>query len=328
MLNYFFNENDEIDRLLSEVKALKIVFETIPTLPQIEENIRRESLLKSSLFSARVEGNPLNLANIKEIREDGPDPVELHKLEIANLLKAYRFIYLGKVPETLSESLIFNLHFMVMKGITENAGKYRTEPWAIFNQAGIAVYLAPPASGIPGLIAELIESVAACKASPPIKAAIAQFILEKIHPFADGNGRVGRLLSAYILRNEGFGFKGLVSFEEYIDENRERYYAALDSDKEMTSFIEFFLESLEAQARKVLEMLRERKTEAPADSLLPRRREILEIIKDHPECSFDFLCRRFQNINPKTLHYDLKQLQEKGFLQKLGATRGSLYKLK
>jgi len=62
------------------------------------------------------------------------------------------------------------------------------------------------------------------------------------------------------------------------------------------------------------------------DFLLPRRREILEIIKDHPYCSFDFISRRFLNVNPKTLHYDLKQLQEKGFLIKAGKTRGAKYK--
>ena len=66
--------------------------------------------------------------------------------------------------------------------------------------------------------------------------------------------------------------------------------------------------------------------ELPEDFLLPRRREILEIIKDHPYCSFDFISRRFLSINQKTLHYDLKQLQEKGFVIKAGITRGVKYK--
>jgi DeoR/GlpR family transcriptional regulator of sugar metabolism len=60
--------------------------------------------------------------------------------------------------------------------------------------------------------------------------------------------------------------------------------------------------------------------------LLPRRREILEIIKEHPYCSFDFISRRFMTINQKTLHYDLSQLQKKGFIIKAGVTRGVKYK--
>ncbi|MCL5091031.1 MAG: Fic family protein, partial [Patescibacteria group bacterium] len=268
MLDYFFNETKKIKDLLSEVSALKIVFETLTPLPHIEENIRRESLLKSSLYSARVEGNPLNLSNVKEIKEES-EPEDLKKLEVANLLKAYRFVYLGKVPDSLSESLISNLHFMTLKGISENAGKYRGEPWAIFNQAGEVVHLAPPAAQVSQLMQELVENTTVSKAPPPIKAAIAQFILEKIHPFADGNGRVGRLLSAYLLKMGDFGFKGLVSFEEFIDENRPLYYEALDSEKEMTVFVEFFLESLVVQAKKILEKLKVKGEEFPEDSLLP-----------------------------------------------------------
>lgn len=64
------------------------------------------------------------------------------------------------------------------------------------------------------------------------------------------------------------------------------------------------------------------------DYLLPRRREILEIIKEHPYCSFDFISRRFMTINQKNLHYDLSQLQKKGFIIKAGVTRGAKYKKK
>jgi len=62
------------------------------------------------------------------------------------------------------------------------------------------------------------------------------------------------------------------------------------------------------------------------DFLLPRRREILETIKDHPGCSFDFIRRRFSSVNPKTLHYDMGQLLKKGFILKVGGTRGAIYK--
>lgn len=64
------------------------------------------------------------------------------------------------------------------------------------------------------------------------------------------------------------------------------------------------------------------------ETLLPRRKEILEIIKDHPFCSFDFIFRRFSAVNPKTLHYDLLRLQKEGFIQKVGKTRGSRYRIK
>ena len=58
-----------------------------------------------------------------------------------------------------------------------------------------------------------------------------------------------------------------------------------------------------------------------------RRQEILNIITDHPNCSFDFLQRRFANINSKTLHYDIKKLIDLTLITKIGVTRGALYRL-
>lgn len=120
---------------------------------------------------------------------------------------------------------------------------------------------------------------------------------------------MGRLISAYVLRKGGYSFKGLISFEEFIDNNKEVYYQALEPSKDTSQFVEFFLESLVSQANSFLEELKNKKVELPEDSLLPRRREIFEVIKDHPYCSFNFISRRFAAVNVKTLHYDLLQLQ-------------------
>jgi len=61
------------------------------------------------------------------------------------------------------------------------------------------------------------------------------------------------------------------------------------------------------------------------DRLLPRRREILETIRDHKMVSFDFIRRRFVNVPDSTLHYELQQLMKHGFIKKLGVSRGALY---
>jgi len=63
------------------------------------------------------------------------------------------------------------------------------------------------------------------------------------------------------------------------------------------------------------------------DRLLPRRKEILETIKDHKTVSFDFIKRRFVNIHNSNLHYELQQLIKHGFIKKLGVSRGALYTL-
>lgn len=327
MLKYQYHETKEIKKLLLELEALKIVFGGFEVLPHVEENLRRESLLKSALFSARVEGNPLSLEKMK-LASEKEGNADLKKLEVFNLLRAYRYVYSLRVPKKLSLSLIKKLHQTAMDGISSETGRFRTEPWAIFNQAGVAVYLAPAPFRLPNLMKGFIQLTKNLQYEIPIKAAILQFLFEKIHPFANGNGRVGRLISAYVMNKEGYSFRGLVSIEEVINKNRENYYQALEPSRDTTLFVEFFLRSFIEQAGLLLNKLGEKREDLPENYLLPRRREILEIIRDHPYYSFDLISRRFSAVNPKTLHYDLKQLQEKNFIIKAGKTRGASYKAK
>ena len=87
------------------------------------------------------------------------------------------------------------------------------------------------------------------------------------------------------------------------------------------------LELLEAQVQKALEELsvKEYKKE---DLLLPRRKEILDIIRDHEVVSLDFISRRFYKVSDRMIRYDLKNLEEEGYIIKLGATRGAMYRIK
>ena len=127
---YRYRETERIKNLLIEIEALKIVFGQLSPLPHIEENLRRESLLKSALFSARVEGNLLTLEKARLLNEKKKEK-EIKKLELFNLLRAYRFINMGKVPSKLTLPFIFKMHKLIMKGISSNAGRFRLEPWAI-----------------------------------------------------------------------------------------------------------------------------------------------------------------------------------------------------
>lgn len=309
MLKYRWEITSRANQLLIELEAAKLVFNSYPARQHLELNLRRQSLLKSAVFSARVEGFS--------------DTVYSPKRESKNLLSAYNFIYSEKAPRKLSLSLIRRFHRLVMK--TKTSGNWRSEPWAIFNQSGSVIYLAPPALEIAPLMDEHVGFVADLKEHPAVSAALAQFIFEKIHPFADGNGRVGRLISSFLLEKNGFGFRGLAPFEEYLEEHRSIYYSHLEPATDCAGFIEFFLEALVFQLKKDVGKLNQSRQELPEDSLLPRRREILEIIRDHPHCNFDFLHRRFAAINSKTLHYDLAQMMKKGFIRKLGATKGVSY---
>jgi len=324
-LDYSYSITEPIKNHLYQLDVLKKALTLMPRLPHIEENLRRKSLLKSSVYSARIEGNRLRMEDVENyafsLRSETKE-----KMEIANILKAIHWLDTEKTPRELSAILLKNLHRYIMSGLTEELGKFRQGQSAIFNRAGVAIYMPPPAGELEASVDRLINQVNLSKDSGPLKSAYFHFVFEKIHPFLDGNGRVGRLVSAFILKQTGYDFRSLVSLEEYLENERERYYYFLNiSSQDITPFVEFFVEGLLIQAEKAVGNLGKTEKERPQDSLLPRRREILEIIKDQKMVSFDSIKRRFYKVPSSSIHYDLRQLIKHGFIKKLGITRGSLY---
>ena len=308
---YKWTKTDRIVHYLREIEVLRRVFEVLPRVPITEDRLVRNSLLKSAVYSARIEG----------IASTEQEP----KLEAQNLLAAYGRIFSDGEEKGLSVDAVRKLHSVAMRNLSSGAGNFRTEPWAVYNEAGVAIHMTPPHYKLAEFMQSYAELVAGLHDHPAEVAGVAQFVLEKIHPFADGNGRVGRLVSAHLLQQSGFGFRGLLMLEEFIEKHRERYYQALVPSHDMTEFVEFFLESIVVQANAALERLKNVGNEKDLRAILPRREEMLAVITDHPKCSFDFMQRRFMSVNPKTLHYDLAWLLKNNLVRKIGVTRGAVY---
>lgn len=312
----------KISQLLSSIEASREVINSISIPPEIETNIRRQSTLKSSLFSARIEGNTLTLEDVSSSSKSQK------KMEVFNILKALNLIYQRRSKD-LTTGDILKFHQIIMNGLLEkiDLGKFRTDIGAIFNGAGIAIYLPPRPSEIPPLSIRLVKFTNSSKEQfIPIKACLAHYIFEKIHPFIDGNGRVGRLILQAVLHKEMYGMKELLSIEEYLDNHRSEYYQALDDrDKDVTDYLEFMLEAIAQTAQKAKELVLEKEKAEVEDYLLPRRAEILNIIKDQRMVNFDQIRRRFVSINERTLRYDLKKLTDAGLVRKRGTTKGVYY---
>lgn len=312
-----------ISESLQRIEACREVINTIQIPPEVETNIRRQSVLKSSLFSARIEGNTLTLDEI------GRNPSkDQKKQEVYQVLKALEEVH-KRGDRDISTSFILRLHEIVMKGLTDTPGKFRHEVSAIFNSAGIAIYMPPPPRQVPAMIERLIKFCNAPKEQfIPIRAVLTHYTFEKIHPFLDGNGRVGRLLLQAILEKNDYSMKGLVTIEEYLDTHRSEYYSALEeSERDVTGYIEFMLEALTDVSEKAKDMVISKQAGDIHDFLLPRRSEILRIIEEHQLVNFDMIRRRFLAVNERTLRYDLKKLQDAGHIRKRGTTKGVYYEI-
>lgn len=313
----------KISELLQKIEGSKAVIDSFPIPPEIETNIRRRSILKSSLFSARIEGNNLTLADLPRVSSK-----DQKKAEVLNILKTTNWIY-QRAHKDITTKDILEIHKMIMQDLIEkiDLGKYRTNLEAIFNSAGIAIYLPPRPSQIPLLLDRLTKYINNSREPfVPIRACLAHYSFEKIHPLLDGNGRVGRLLLQLVLNKGGYGMKGLLTVEEYLDNHRSEYYRSLDdSEKDVTDYLEFMLEAIAETSENAKNQVLEKQKVEIADSLLPRRAEILNIIKDHKMVNFDLIRRRFLAVNARTLRFDLKYLIDRGLIKKLGTTKGVYY---
>lgn len=312
-----------ISELLQKIEGSKEVIDSFPIPPEIEINIRRRSTLKSSLFSTRIEGNTLTLDDLP--RASSKDQ---KKAEVLNILKAINWIY-QRPHRDITTKDILEIHKMSMQGLVEkiDLGKYRTNLEAIFNSAGIAIYLPPRPNQIPLLLERLVKFVNSSREPfVPIRACLTHYTFEKIHPFLDGNGRVGRLFLQLTLSKGGYSMKGLLAIEEYLDNHRSEYYRSLDnSEKDVTDYLEFMLEAIAQTAEEAKNLVLEKQKAEISDLLLPRRAEILNIVKDHKTVNFDTIRRRFLATNERTLRFDLKYLVDHGLIKKLGTTKGVYY---
>lgn len=311
--------------LITKIEAERLYFSSLNLGDVIKENIQRVNLLKSSLFSARIEGNPLKISDF----ELGAETEEEKKKEIFNIVKAINFIDKNIKKNVLTKDIILNLHALVLKDITPDAGNFRNEVSAIFNESGVAVYMPPPPSQISKLLDNLLVYVNSEEKFPPIVSFVAHLIFEKIHPFLDGNGRVGRLLISAILKLKGWDFSLAVPFEEYLDEHKDEYYFYLDQGLQNTnSYLEFMLGAFYQQIEKIKDQIDKELAKEAHPFLPPRQEEVLNIIKDQIIVSFDMIRRRFMQVPERTLRYDLKKLLDRRIIEKSGETRGRYYRIK
>ncbi len=315
--------------LLTKIEVNRSQFQSLIIPDKVISNLRHQNLLRSSVFSAQIEGNTLTPEDIERNLHQN-DEKQYERQEIENIIAALTTLRDRGIPATIDIPYLLSLHTLVMNKLVHpsQAGILRKQPSAIFDGNGNVVYMTPPPSEINNLLLSLLQLVNDTEnIFPLIKAPLVHISFEKIHPFLDGNGRVGRLLMQAILAKHGYNFSWLLSIEELLQQKKHTYYTLLDQS-DASAFIEFFLELLLEETERLKHQLETLENPTKETFLLPRRQEILQIITEQKIVSFDQIQRRFLKIPARTLRYDIKQLERNGFIQKIGSTRGALYQSK
>jgi len=202
--------------------------------------LRRINRVRTIHGSLAIEGNTLSEAQITAILEGKrviAPPREVQ--EVKNALAAYDRFDSWK-PE--HEKDLLEAHRMLMSGLIDEAGLYRHGGVGVMAGQQV-IHMAPPADRVPHLMADLFGWLAATDAHPLIASSVFHYEFEFIHPFADGNGRMGRLWQSLILARWNPLFAD-IPVESLIFEHQAEYYQSIQESNQKTDsapFIAFML---------------------------------------------------------------------------------------
>lgn len=202
--------------------------------------LRKQNRIKTIHSSLQIEGNTLTEEQITALIENkriiGP---EKDVMEVLNAIKLYDNIEKYKF---YSDKSFLKAHKELMNGLIQSPGKYRTKGVGIV-KGNIVEHVAPPAKNVPFLMKDLFEYLKDSEELTLIKSCVFHYEMEFIHPFIDGNGRMGRLWQTLILMSEYTVFEFL-PFETLISQTQNEYYNSLamcDKLGKSTIFIEYML---------------------------------------------------------------------------------------
>ncbi len=235
-----FHITDRITTLVAEIGE-EVGRISVLSHGNLNPHLRRENRIRTIHSSLAIEHNSLSLEQVTAILNGKRilgNPNEIR--EVQNAYEAYDMM-LSLDPYSVKDLLKAHGH-MMQKLISEN-GKFRSGGVGVFAGETL-VHMAPPAHLVPSQIQDLFDWYKTSDMHPLIKSAIFHYEFEFIHPFADGNGRMGRMWHSLLLGSWKELFFWL-PMEELIKARQQEYYDALeksDKDADSSDFVQFMLE--------------------------------------------------------------------------------------
>ena len=234
-----FSMTDEVIEKISQISEL-VGHITAWQNMNANPKLRRESRIKTIHSTLAIENNSLSLDQVTAIingKRILGEPQEIQ--EVKNAYEAYERL-LSFDPYSVSDLL--TAHRTLMNELVREAGMFRSGGVGVYKGEHL-VHMAPPAGMVPELIENLFAWTKTSKVHPLVKSCVFHYEFEFIHPFADGNGRMGRMWNTLLL----YKWKPIFAWlpiETLIRERQDAYYAALrqaDMSADATPFVEFLL---------------------------------------------------------------------------------------
>lgn len=290
-----------------------------PGSPQL----RKGNLVKTITGTLAIEGNTLSLDQISDIIEGKKVLGPVREIaEVHGAIKAYE-----NLPRfaMASEDDLLEAHRLMMEEVLPKSGAYRRGSVGI-KKGGEVIHVAPQAGMVPQLMRNLLSWLATSDDHPLVTSSVFHYEFEFIHPFRDGNGRMGRLWQTLILSKWKPVFAYL-PLESVIKEKQDGYYQALSlSDRvgNSTDFIEFMLTAILQTCQDATQASDNVPINVHLNVPLKRREQILALITENKEITIIRMAE-YCRVSTKTIQRDIARLKHENRLERVGSLKNGYW---
>jgi Fic family protein len=284
----------------------------------LSPQLRRNNRIRTIQASLAIENNTLSIEQVTAVL-DGKTVLGLPReiQEVRNAFAAYE-----QLPNWQAHSAtdLLTAQGLLMAGLVDEAGCFRTGGVGIYNGQDL-VHMAPPASRVEALMNDLLIWLASAQVHPLIASCVFHYEFEFIHPFADGNGRMGRLWQTLIL-SQWQTLLAYLPVESVIRVRQTAYYQALaDADNlaDSTPFIEFMLQAL-------LDSMIEVSAKTSGKESVKTSGKILALIRENELLTIPELAASI-GVSERSIERNLKKLQAEQRLSRIGPANGGHWKV-
>jgi len=345
MFNPDYHITNKMLIAISKIEAAEEVIRHAPLLPLWEKQFKDDAVVRAVHHGTHIEGNQLQMDEAKDVllgRDVIARPRDIQ--EIINYRKLIELIdgEAGRKIEKITEQLIKKLHRLVVDKILEEdrAGEYRQTQVIIRNsQTGEVTFRPPPPLEVPFLMREFVHWVNKSDDDihALIKAGIVHHEFVRIHPFVDGNGRVGRSLATLVMLLGGYDIRRFFSLEEFYDKDAVSYYEHLQKATagDLTAWLEYFCWGASVEfdrvKEKVLRISKDAKLKEKIGGqqifLNDRQLRIMEYIQEVGYLQNKMFGQVASEVSEDSLLRDLKEMISAGLVKKIGSTKSARYVL-
>ena len=311
-----FEITNEILTTVTEIAELVGQFNATQGL-SFNPTLRRTNRIRTIYSSLAIEQNTLSLEQVTAVI-NGKHVIAPPK-DIAEVKNAYEIYEMIGNLNPFSVDDLLKAHEVMTRGLVEESGCFRSGPVGVVDKEGNVLHVGTLPAYVPKLVYELLDWVESSDIHILIKSCVFHYEFELIHPFSDGNGRIGRLWHTLLL-NEWKPMFAWLPIESIIHDRQEEYYQAINKsnfDGESTAFIIFMLSAIKEALTEAVETA-EATQNMTEDNL--RLYKIEQFLQKNKYITNADVCQIFQ-VSAATSNRILAKLVSEGILQKIRVGR-------